>query len=194
MKNQLLMGILVGLSVMAHGCKKDDATPTGPAAPTNSFSFNTDDGNFSASGAFSSNANSGSGAAWMSSNIVAAYAIVSPTDVSVVTMVFLRTPAVGTFNFPTDAAMTWSFHVNPNDTASVYANQCVTRTGSMILTAHGAGTSQGTFGGTGTRVRNQAYTCGITNGAFTLYSGNAKATLPPEVERIARRMVEHMEH
>lgn len=198
MKNRRLICLvcagLVGMTLVSEGCKKDDSTPAGPAAPTNSFAFNTEDGNFAASGAFNAYATSGSGAGWMSSNTLAAYSIVSPTNVSVVAMVFVSTPAVGTLNFPTGAVMTWSLNVNPNDTASVLGNQCITKAGSLVISAHGSGTSRATFTGSGARVRNQADTCAITNGAFTIYTTTAKAaSLPPEVERIARKLVEPVE-
>ena len=194
MKNRILFlslfCLLIGLVAANQGCKKDDNS-TAPAAPTNSFAFNTEDGNFAASGAYNPYATSGSGAGWMSSSIIAAYSMFSPTDASVVLMMFMATPSVRTFNFPTESIMIWSLHVNPNDTGSIYSNQCLTKAGSVVIGAHGGGTSQATFIGSGVRVRNEADTCAITNGAFTIYGGSAKAmALPPEVERIARRIVE----
>lgn len=196
MKNRRLICLacvgVAGMILVGQGCKKDDNT-TGPTAPTNGFSFNSDDGNFAASGAYNPYATSGSGAGWMSSNIIAAYSIVSPTNASVVVMMFMATPSVRAFTFPTEAAMTWSLNVNPNDTASLYASQCITKAGSVVITAHGSGTSQATFAGSGVHVRNQADTCAITNGTFTIYGSAAKLTvLPPGVAVIARRMAERM--
>ncbi len=194
MKRQmiLLSAMVLALGILANGCKKDDSSPSGPAAPTNSFSFNLDDGNFAASGPFNSAATSGSGAGWMSSNVLAAYSISSPTNMSVVTMVFLGTPAVRSYTLPSQVALAWMLNVNPNDSASIYAGRCIATQGSVAISAHGSGTSQGTFGGSGAHVLIPTDTCSISNGTFTIYTASAKAApLPPVVERVARRMMEN---
>ena len=173
--------LLVGLTLFDQGCKKDDNT-TGPTAPTNSFSFNSDDGNFAASGA---------GVGWMAGNIIAAYNISSPTNMSVATIVFGTTPAAQSYTFPNQAGFAWMLNVNPNDSATIYAGRCVATHGSITLSAQGGGTSRGTFSGSGMHVQTPTDTCAITNGAFTIYITTAKASaLPPEVERVARRMIE----
>lgn len=185
MKNRVLFFffscLLVGLTLLDQGCKKDDNT-TGPAAPTNSFSFNSDDGNFAASGA---------GVGWMAYNIIAAYDISSPTNMSVATIVFGTTPAVQSYTFPNQAGVAWMLNVNPNDSATIYAGRCVATHGSVTLSAQGSGTSRGTFSGSGMHVQTPTDTCAITNGAFTIYTTAAKVSaLPPEVQRIARRLME----
>ncbi len=186
------LSVLAALVILTHGCKKDDTTPAAPAPQASSFSFNTEDGNFAANGTYNPYATSGSGAGWYSSNVIAAYSIVSATNLSVVTMMFMPAPSVGTFNFPGQGGMSWMLNANPNDSASMHAKMCATRSGSVVVSAHGGGTSQGTFSGRGIYVYNQTDTCTITGGAFTIYSSTAKRPLPPEVERVVRRMMEHV--
>jgi hypothetical protein len=193
MKNgPLLLTILtmfLGMILVSLGCKKDDSAPSGPAASTSTFSFNTDDGNFSASGPFNASATSGSGVGWMAPNIIAAYSITSPTRVSVVTMAFAATPTTQGYSFPNQAGLAWMLNVNPNDSTSIYAGRCMATRGSIILSSHGGGASQGTFSGSGAHVQTPTDTCAITNGTFTIYTGTAKASaLPPQVERILRTM------
>ncbi len=179
--------------ILVPACdKKDDNPVSAPGTASGNFSFNTTSGDFSASGVFNMQATSGSGAGWMDETTLMAYSIASQTSVSVAIMMF-DTVQVGTKAFPYPAGFGWSLNANPGDQADIQAKTCAATSGSVVVTAHGGGTTTGTFSGAGVFSQSQTAVT-FSNGAFTINAGtgSVQPALPEAVRRVARELVEKM--
>jgi hypothetical protein len=198
MKNRLCFVrpfvLLISFILAIQSCKKDDnpATPA-PTSPTGAFSFATDSGNFSASGSYNLAATSGSGAGWYDASTIAAYYFNSATSVSVVVLHFMTTPGVASYQFPSTASTAWTFNATSMNTTGARLHTATS--GTLNITAHAGGITQGNFSGAGCVVPAPTHTFSITNGAFNINSGTGKRgmALPEDVNRIVRMMMERME-
>jgi hypothetical protein len=190
-RSTVLLSLLPILAVIMS-CHDD--SPTEPSKPpaTNNFSFNTDDGNFSASGIYDPNATSGSGVGWYNEKTIAAYNIASSMDVSIALITFNDSLAKRTYSFPTEATFGWAFHCSLNDEATIEANLCVSTSGSVALSSYSGTQAQGTFSGSGFRVQDQAHTVSFTDGTFDVTSVSSRIStteLPRNVEMIIERLL-----
>jgi hypothetical protein len=171
-----IAGILVAAVFPIAGCKSSTG-PSGGGGPTvSSLSFNSNRGNFSASGVFDTMLTPGSQTvgAWRfqgtssDSFIVLALIIGSDSSLTVAALFFFKqgTLTAGSLSFPTEAMFLYAPAVDIQDTTPPSIYTIITGQASISNLTNTS--AQGSFSGNGSDIFNLSRLISVTNGSFNV--------------------------
>jgi hypothetical protein len=153
---------------------EDDGGGNGGGTASGSLAFNSDRGNFSASGSWNPAATSGEiVGAWRISQsgydylYIWGWKITTMNDIAISTVLLYKSGSLttGNYTFPSEAIFTYTPHLNYADTSSA-SNSYSLINGTLNLSALTSSTAQGSFSGTGIHVTNNTTTINVSNGSF----------------------------
>ncbi len=186
------------------------STPTGTSG---TVSFNSDKGNFTATGIYDPDATSGNGAGGFSMTFsgssvltIYAYRFNSATSLDVTVIQFMDTApiAAGTFIYPSTSSksvmISYFPAMNPSD--STTENFYLFSTATANISAITSSNAQGTFSGSGMYIANgtpnPSQTITATGGSFnvplTAGGGGAAKLANSKIEDIVRRIINSNKH
>jgi hypothetical protein len=167
-------------------------TKSGGGSDENVFSFNTDYGDFSASGNYVPPIVTGTkGAGWLDSKTVMAYDLTVPNHGSFAILMFYGSIHTGTFSLGGDVYFSWVLNAELTDTIR---NTCEAVFGEVVVTSYTGSTVEGTFSGSGKWLTPEPNPPPpiITNGIFSIVSGGfnkADPGLPPAIRALGKTLV-----
>jgi hypothetical protein len=180
-------------------------TATAPTGTSGTVSFNSDKGNFTATGVYSPSATSGNGAGGFARTIsgynvleVYAYRFNSATSFDLLFIQFMDTApiATGTFTYSPTSSKTvtiaYSPGLNPNSTTS--DAYILTSSATAVLSAYSSSNATGTFNGSGVyyvnNTPNTSQTINVTGGTFNVpVSPGGANPVNSKIEGIVKRIV-----
>ncbi len=175
---------------------------TGGKSGSGSYSFSSDRGNFSASGAWDTSvaAQPSQVGAWRDSSSgkddFSIYAVnyLSSTSADVSILIFKKSAGAldtGQYTFPSQATFGYGANINPTDTAALLSAYILS-TGSVSVDSLKDSTTSGTFSGTGFQYSNITRTISVSNGKFSVHYVHGipgtSSQLSIQSELLARRV------
>ncbi len=180
----------MSIIILSSGCKNDG--PTSPGNGALSLSFQSNKGNFSASGKYDTTATSGSGVGAFRSTdskriSVFAYRFNSSADVDVIIMLISDTVAIHTTTYhygPSDDILAFYFypHVNPAGSSGLGYPYRLS-SGDLAITGIASEGIQGTFAGKGVHAVNPSDSIIVSNGTFNSVMEVISSTEPMQINK-----------